>query len=1009
MSLLDLFNQKYPSTDFHELNLDWCITAILQLQKAFEDFSAGNKLIFADPLQHDLTKTYAKNTIVVDPVSGTAYLSLDVVPKGVQLDNASYWLPVFDFAGYVTRANQNFTDNYFSGTDRSPIPLAVGDWVVLDDVLYKVTQAIAADDLFIIGTNIVHFTIEQFLKDFVTAINQTVLQYKNDIDASEYAYRQQLAQDIANTTASLQAQLDLAISGATVDSEVINARLGADGHEYTTLGNAIRGQIENLDRNIENLQEAINISTDYFPLVFVPGYYTTDAVGETLDIDTINYRTDYVCTKIAVSEGDRIVICGDGYSGQRRLYAIVDSSDECIELASASLSGYRELIMPENADYIVINILTSSSVYYAYKGLSVSDRLFTNHSDNVILRRDTGSGEALGIILYENVLDGVFEEGYFNSSGEPSSNSSYYRTVNYIPCEPDTTYYRNDYSKAGCVVYYDINKNIIADRTTGVARYTLSANDNESFVTPIRAAYMKFGLHYTNYTNISISRIRSGVFTPYNVKGYNFSNNAMFKAITSAVDKSSQISWITGKRADPRYPMSIRDNEAYMIARINAKQGDKITLCFNHYVNQVTSLVSEDLGDAFNTLLIGSSDHSILTYQFRVPYDMPIILCSQIAQFVAAYWISDDSLNRDILDVPFKNVKFDANECYKKVVASSGAPWYHASVMQRPLTLLHLSDLHDDVSAIADAARFMTMFGDNVDDCIITGDLVATRFTQYPKAFTADSTKKILLTVGNHDVYDHDGDAEEHGVPYSDPAYWATSKEVYDQMFAPSIDNWNVTQPTNAASLGLCYYYKDYDITGDSQDVTVSTIRLIVLDCMYYDSDQATWLTDTLADARTNGIPVLIAEHYPPTEERTYTHAFDTNFFMGPLGMEREYGNSLTVDSVSAMDLVDNFITAGGEFVCWLCGHLHYAIVDTLPEHPNQIYIAIESAAVNNVYCDVPRKKDTSTEYLMNLFSVDTYLKTIRIQRIGAEYDRLGRHRGSLTINYQTRELITTF
>lgn len=256
MGLLDMIGHKYPSTDFHELNLDWCIASVLQLQKAFEDFSAGNKLIFANPLQHDLTKTYAKNTIVVDSVSGSAYLSLSTVPVGVQLDNSDYWLPVFDFAGYITRANQNFTDHYFSGTDRTPVALAVGDWVVLDDVLYKVIVAMAADDLFIVDTNIVHFTVEQFLKDFITSVNTTLTnwynqmtgtinQYKNDIDASELAYRQQLAQDIANTTASLEAQLQAAISGATVDSEVINARVGWDNTTYNTLRDAIVDQIIN--------------------------------------------------------------------------------------------------------------------------------------------------------------------------------------------------------------------------------------------------------------------------------------------------------------------------------------------------------------------------------------------------------------------------------------------------------------------------------------------------------------------------------------------------------------------------------------------------------------------------------------------------------------------------------------------------------------------------------------------------------------------------------------------
>lgn len=314
MGLLDLIGHKYPFTDFHELNLDWCITAILQLQKAFEDFSAGNKIVFANPLQHDLTKTYAKNTIVVDPVSGTAYLSLDVVPVGVQLDNTDYWLPVFDFASYVTRANQNFTDNYFSGTDRTPIPLVVGDWVVLDDVLYKVTAAMAADDLFIIGTNIVHFTVEQFLKDFITSVNQTINdwhnqmvglinQYKNDIDTSEYNYRMQLAGDIANTTSSLQAQLDAAISGATVDSEVINARVGWDNTTYNTLRDSIVGQMAQALKTHHEIN-SVNLST------YIPTAKLSD-----MTINTITYFTDTAAALLSdcPTTGNFLLVYYSGY------------------------------------------------------------------------------------------------------------------------------------------------------------------------------------------------------------------------------------------------------------------------------------------------------------------------------------------------------------------------------------------------------------------------------------------------------------------------------------------------------------------------------------------------------------------------------------------------------------------------------------------------------------------------------------------------------------------------
>lgn len=258
-----MFLNDYPYTDFHEMNLDFLLKSMEELKKAFASFTASNSLIFAEPMLHDLTSTYAKNTIVLDS-DGNAYISLQNVPAGVQLSNADYWLMVFNFEEYTEKANKNFTVNYLRDTTRAPQAYVVGDWLVLDDVLYTVTQAIAADELLVPGTNLTHFTVEQFLKDFVTSVNNTLdtysrtiqqykddidaseLQYKNDIDASELAYRNQLAQDIADTTASLQTQLDQAISGATVDSEVINARIGANDITYTTLGHAIRNQLEML-------------------------------------------------------------------------------------------------------------------------------------------------------------------------------------------------------------------------------------------------------------------------------------------------------------------------------------------------------------------------------------------------------------------------------------------------------------------------------------------------------------------------------------------------------------------------------------------------------------------------------------------------------------------------------------------------------------------------------------------------------------------------------------------
>lgn len=279
-----MFNQ-YPYINENDLNLDYILKSMRQLKEIMDEFITLNSVTFADPITWNISTQYARNTIVIDP-SGNAYLSKEVVPAGVQLNNADYWLEIFNFTAYTRTANQNLTVNVETNTTRATAAYNVDDWLIWNDVLYKVTSAIAIDDALIVapnaGANIVHFTVEDFIKAFMTWATNTIQQYKLDIDASELLYRQQLAGDIATTTASLQAQLDAAIAGVTVDSEVINARIGADGVTYSTLGEAIRTQDEYFYRefaeniiNIDNLKSA-KFAFNNNKIAFKNGRYSDD-------------------------------------------------------------------------------------------------------------------------------------------------------------------------------------------------------------------------------------------------------------------------------------------------------------------------------------------------------------------------------------------------------------------------------------------------------------------------------------------------------------------------------------------------------------------------------------------------------------------------------------------------------------------------------------------------------------------------------------------------------------
>lgn len=322
---------------------------------------------------------------------------------------------------------------------------------------------------------------------------------------------------------------------------------------------------------------------------------------------------------------------------------------------------------------------------------------------------------------------------------------------------------------------------------------------------------------------------------------------------------------------------------------------------------------------------------------------------------------------------------------------------------QNPITFLHYSDIHNDTERAKNLIDYYLDNADLINDVILTGDITNASFTQYTGMYADEPYNNVLLCIGNHDVYDRNGDATSHGVSYDNKDYWATNQEKYTQYFSPSISNWSVIQPENASTNGYCYYYKDYPSSN-------SKVRLIVLDAMAYDNTQHAWFSDVLNGAKTGGLAVVVANHFIPLESTTDFTLYDTGFASFKRGMESSYGVTyLTCPNGSAADLIDAYILGGGEFVCWLCGHMHYGHYGTLNSHPNQIYLAVEKASITDVWEDTPRNVGDDSENLCNLVSIDTKGKLIKVLRIGAEWDKYMRHKKSLCIDYSTRTLISSY
>lgn len=91
-----LNGERFPYTNTHDLNLDWIIKKILELNDKVDNL---NSIIsVADPPEWDITTQYAENCIVF--YDDTGYISIQPVPAGIELSNTDYWVPIIDVSNF---------------------------------------------------------------------------------------------------------------------------------------------------------------------------------------------------------------------------------------------------------------------------------------------------------------------------------------------------------------------------------------------------------------------------------------------------------------------------------------------------------------------------------------------------------------------------------------------------------------------------------------------------------------------------------------------------------------------------------------------------------------------------------------------------------------------------------------------------------------------------------------------------------------------------------------------
>lgn len=247
---------KYPYQNDEVLNLDWVLRTIDNLVKEVSEFVTLNTIKYADPIQWNITTQYEKNTVVIDPISGTAYISTKPVPAGVGLNNEDYWNVIFTLD--TISANKNLTLRDDANNMLATFESFVGDWLLWNGTLYVVTKDIEIGQAYVNDYNLERATIESFLKLYIKNLKDYVDELVGDLDDLESSVKTSIVAAINSVISAYETLVGDLTDLTTTDKDSI---VDAINELVTNLGNLsdIVGDLDDLTTtDKDSIVDAIN-------------------------------------------------------------------------------------------------------------------------------------------------------------------------------------------------------------------------------------------------------------------------------------------------------------------------------------------------------------------------------------------------------------------------------------------------------------------------------------------------------------------------------------------------------------------------------------------------------------------------------------------------------------------------------------------------------------------------------------------------------------------------------
>lgn len=364
----NMFFHDFPYTDFHEMNLSWVVKKICELNTKLTQFVSLNTIKYANPIQWDITSQYETNTVVIDPVSGVAYLSVQPVPMGISLSNEVYWTKIFDLGDIIGNINKNLTIHNDGYSTTSTYDLVTGDWVLWNGILYEALHDIDIGDAYVPDANIVQRSVEELIVSYVENLERLIL-HVEDLVASEVTARAD-ADDVIRALIEAEAdereRIDLQLSDLIASTSLeLSDLVASEVTAREDADNVIRGLIGDLDNlNTSDKTDVVSAINEVLDDIILSGSFTTPekfgAVGDGVHDDT-------AAIQAAIDSGARNVVFANKYyiSDTIRLtefqmlvgfYSLITTDDDIIMFDATDRSHWTlqglHLVKGENNNHL---------------------------------------------------------------------------------------------------------------------------------------------------------------------------------------------------------------------------------------------------------------------------------------------------------------------------------------------------------------------------------------------------------------------------------------------------------------------------------------------------------------------------------------------------------------------------------------------------------------------------------------------------------------------------------